>query len=187
MLLMQQTFAYGEEGVTADDVGVKAVDDYTLEVTLTAPTDYFGSLMSFYHFIPSSSLLLKQLAAKMEHGQPILTCPLHNGAFTLVEYTIGEGMKLVKNPEYWNADVVKIDEINVAFLDDANTAYAAYQAGDFDFIPSVPTAEIPRLIAEDPNFYVFPLLGTYYYNFNMDLPLWEDVRVRKAFALAIDR
>jgi oligopeptide transport system substrate-binding protein len=112
---------------------------------------------------------------------------VNNGAFTLTEYTIGEGMVLEKNPEYWNADAVKIDVINAAFLDDANTAYAAYEAGDFDFIPSVPTAEIPRLIAEDPNFYVFPLLGTYYYNFNLDLPLWEDVRVRKALALGFDR
>lgn len=180
-------FAYGEEGVTADDVGVKAVDDYTLEVTLSAPTDYFGSLMAFYHFMP-----VKQSAVEAAGGEdgtwasnPDLF--VGNGAFMLTEYTIGEGMKLVKNPEYWNADVVKIDEMNVAFLDDANTAYAAYQAGDFLFIPDVPTAEIPRLIEEDPNFYVFPLLGTYYYNFNMDLDLWSDVRVRKAFALAINR
>ena len=180
-------FAFGEEGVTADDVGVKAVDDYTLEVTLTAPTDYFGSLMSFYHFHP-----VKQAAVEAEGGEdgawaidPELV--VSNGAFKLEEYTIGEGMKLVKNKNYWNAKEVEIDEINVAFLDDANTAYAAYQAGDFDFIPDVPVAEIPRLIEEDPNFYVFPLLGTYYYNFNMDLDLWEDVRVRRALALAIDR
>ena len=180
-------FATGEEGVTADDVGVRAVDDYTFEVTLSAPTDYFGSLMSFYHFHP-----VKQSAVEAAGGEdgtwatnPDLV--VNNGAFTLAEYTIGEGMKLVKNPEYWKAEEVMIDEINVAFLDDANTAYAAYQAGDFDFIPSVPTAEIPRLVEEDPNFYVFPLLGTYYYNFNMDLPIWEDARVRRALTLAIDR
>jgi len=182
-----QAFAEGEEGVTADDVGVKAVDDYTFEVTLSAPTDYFGSLMSFYHFHP-----VKQSAVEAEGGEdgawainPDLV--VSNGAFKLEEYTIGEGMKLVKNKNYWNAKEVKIDEINVAFLDDANTAYAAYQAGDFDFIPDVPTAEIPRLVEEDPNFYVFPLLGTYYYNFNMDLDLWSDARVRRALTLAIDR
>ncbi|MCD6356032.1 MAG: peptide ABC transporter substrate-binding protein [Anaerolineaceae bacterium] len=180
-----QAFAEGEG--TVEDVGVKAVDDYTLEVKLTAPTDYFVSLMSFFHFMP-----VKQSAVEAVGGEDgtwatnpdLVVC---NGAFKLVEYTIGDGMKLVKNDEYWNADAVKIDVINAAFLDDTNTAYTAYQAGDFDFIPDVPTAEIPRLIAEDPNFYVFPLLGTYYYNFNMDLDLWSDVRVRRALTLAIDR
>jgi len=178
-------YAAGEG--TAEDVGVSAPDDYTFEVTLSAPTDYFVSLMAFYHFKP-----VKQSAVEAAGGEegtwassPDLV--VSNGPFKLVEYTIGEGLKLVKNDEYWNADTVMIDEIYGKFIDDENTAYQAYESGELDFIPSVPTAEIPRLIAEDPNFYVFPLLGTYYYNFNMDLPLWEDARVRRALALSIDR
>ncbi len=154
-------------------------------MTLTAPTDYFGSLMSFYHFHPVKQSAVEAGADGAWAIDPELV--VSNGAFVLTGYTIGEGLVLEKNPEYWNADAVKIDTINAAFLDDANTAYAAYEAGDFDFIPDVPTAEIPRLIAEDPNFYVFPLLGTYYYNFNMDLDLWSDARVRRALALGFDR
>jgi oligopeptide transport system substrate-binding protein len=110
-----------------------------------------------------------------------------NGPFKLTEYTIGEGLKLEANENYWNKKEVGLSVINVKFIDDENTAYQAYQSGELDFIPSVPTAEVPKLIAEDPNFYVFPLLGTYYYNFNMDLDIWSDVRVRKAMAMAIDR
>ena len=179
--------AFAEGTGTVEDFGVKAVDDYTFEVKLIAPTDYMSSLVGFYHFMP-----VKQSAVEAAGGEdgtwasnPELV--VSNGPFTLVEYTIGEGLKLVKNENYWAADTVLINEINAKFIDDANTAYAAYQAGDLDFIPDVPVAEIPRLVAEDPNFYVFPLLGTYYYNFNMDLDMWKDVKVRRALTLAIDR
>lgn len=172
---------------TKEAVGIRAVDDYTFEVKLTDPTDYFVSLMAFYHFMP-----VKQSAVEAVGGEegtwasnPELV--VSNGPFVLTEYTIGEGLRLVANENYWNKKEVGLSAINGKFIDDANTAYQAYQAGELDFIPSVPTAEIPKLIAEDPNFYVFPLLGTYYYNFNMDLDLWSDVRVRRALSMAIDR
>jgi oligopeptide transport system substrate-binding protein len=96
-------------------------------------------------------------------------------------------LTLVKNEHYWNAAEVKIDRIEGKFIDEQATAYQAYQAGELHLLPDVPPAEIPTLIAESPDFYVFPLLGTYYYNINMDLPMFQDVRVRKALNLAIDR
>ena len=178
-------FVYGEGA--REDVGISAVDDYTLEVQLIAPTPYFVSLTSFFHFMP-----VKQSAVEAPGGaygtwasNPDLT--VSNGPFKLVDYKIGEGLTLEKNEYYWNMDDVKIDVINGKFIDSETTAYQAYQAGELDFIPDVPTSEIPRLVAEDPDFYVFPLLGTYYYNFNMDLNMFKDARVRRAMALAIDR
>ncbi len=178
-------FVYGEG--TAEEVGISAPDAHTFVVELISPTDYFVSLMAFYHFMP-----VKQSAVEAVGGEegtwasnPELF--VSNGAFVLTEYTIGEGLRLEKNENYWNADSVLTPAINGKFIDEATTAYQAYQAGDLDFIPSVPTEEIPRLIAEDPNFYVFPLLGTYYYSFNMDLEIWADANVRKALSMAIDR
>lgn len=172
---------------TAAEVGISAPDANTFVVELMAPTDYFVSLMSFYHFMP-----LKQSAVEAVGGEDGTWASnpeifVSNGAFVLTEYTIGEGLRLEANPNYWNAEGVMLTAINGKFIDEATTAYQAYQAGDLDYIPTVPTEEIPALMAEDPNFYVFPLLGTYYYNFNMDLEIWEDVRVRRAMALAIDR
>jgi len=170
---------------TADEVGISAPDANTFVVELLAPTDYFVSLMSFYHFMPVKESAVLAGVDGTWASDPALF--VSNGAFVLTEYTIGEGLRLEANANYWNAENVMLTAINGKFIDEATTAYQAYQAGDLDFIPSVPTEEIPALIAEDPNFYVFPLLGTYYYNFNMDLEIWQDANVRRAMALAIDR
>ncbi|MGM0396026.1 MAG: peptide ABC transporter substrate-binding protein [Bacillota bacterium] len=172
-------------GASLDEVGVSAPDDYTLEVQLETPTNYIVSLLSFYHFMPTKQEAVEAGADGAWAKDP--ENAVSNGPFKLTAYEIGGGLTLVKNDEYWNADAVKIDKIEGQFIDEQSTAYNAYQSGELHFLPDVPPAEIPRLMAEDPNFYVFPLLGTYYYNFNMDLEMFQDVRVRKAMNLAIDR
>lgn len=175
------------EGGSLDDVGVVALDDYTLEVKLNNPTDYIVSLLSFYHFMPTKKSAVDAVADGMWAKDP--NHAISNGPFKLTSYKIGEGLTLVKNENYWNAANVKLDGIDGKFIDEASTGYQAYLSGELHFIPtvSIPPAEVPRLIAEDPNFYVFPLLGTYYYNFNLKLDLWKDARVRRALTLAIDR
>ena len=172
-------------GESLDDVGVKAIDDYTLEAKLETPTDYIVSLLSFYHFLPTKQSAVEAGAegAWAKDAAKVVS----NGPFTLTDYKIGSGLTLVRNPEYWNAAEVKIDRIEGKFIDEQSTAYTAYQSGDLHFLPSVPPALVSSLIAEDPNFFVFPLLGTYYYNINMDLEIYKDPLVRKAMNLAIDR
>lgn len=172
-------------GESLDDVGVKAIDDYTLEVKLETPTDYIVSLLSFYHFLPTKQSAVE--AGPDGAWAKDSSKAISNGPFILTDYQIGNGLTLVKNPEYWNAEEVKIDRIEGKFIDEQSTAYQAYQSGDLHFLPSVPPAEISSLIAENPNFYVFPLLGTYYYNINMDLELFQDPNIRRAMNLAIDR
>lgn len=172
-------------GESLDDVGVRAVDDYTLEATLETPTDYIVSLLSFYHFLPTKQSAVEAGAEGAWAKDPAKV--VSNGPYTLTNYSIGGGLTLVKNPEYWNAAEVKIDRIEGKFIDEQATAFQAYKSGELDFLPDVPPSEVPALIAEDPNFYVFPLLGTYYYNINMDLEQFQDPRVRRAMNLAIDR
>lgn len=172
-------------GESLDAVGVTALDDYTLEVKLSTPTDYIISLLSFYHFMPVKQSSVEAKADGAWAKDPAVA--VSNGPFVLTSYEIGKGLTLEKNPNYWNAANVKLEKIEAVFIDEASTAYQAYQANELYFIPQVPTAEIPRLIAEDPEFYVFPLLGTYYYNFNLKLDLFNDPKVRRALTLAIDR
>lgn len=172
-------------GASLDEVGVTALDDQTLEVKLITPTDYIVSLLSFYHFLPTKQSAVEAGADGAWAKDPANA--VSNGPFKLTSYKIGEGLTLVKNENYWNAAEVKIDRIEGKFIDEQATAYQAYQAGELHLLPDVPPAEIPTLMAESSEFYVFPLLGTYYYNFNMDLPIFQDVRVRKALNLAVDR
>jgi oligopeptide transport system substrate-binding protein len=178
-----QEAAEGEGSL--EDVGIKALDNRTFQVNLKNPTDYFVSLTSFYHFHPVKKSAVEAGPDGTWASDPKLS--ISNGPFMLTEYVIGEGLVMSKNPNYWNADQVKLDAINLKFIDNESTSFTAYQAGELDFVDQVPPAEIPRLIAENPEYYIFPLLGTYYYNFNMDLDMWQDVRVRRALTLAIDR
>ena len=180
-----------------DSVGIKAVDDLTFEVKLINPTSYFVSLMAFYHFMPVKQDAVEAGADGIWAKDPELY--VSNGPFTLVEYNIGEGLRLEKNDEYWNKEEVGIDVIEGKFIDNETTAYAAYYAGELDFIPSVPTAIVPILIAESEEFYVFPLLGTYYYSFNMDGDqsgtnegyatdgIWANAKLRNALSYSVDR
>jgi oligopeptide transport system substrate-binding protein len=199
------TTVEGECAAARAAVGITAVDNLTLEVELVNPTSYFVSLMAFYHFMPVQQAAVE--AAGGENGlwakDPALA--VSNGPFKLVEYTVNSGLKLVKNDEYWNADEVVLEEIYGKFNDDAVSAYASYQAGELDFIPSVPTAEVATLIAESDEFYVFPLLGTYYYSFNLDADgdgmneactdyatdcedgVWANQKLRTALSYSLDR
>ena len=171
--------------IDVGEVGVRAIDDLTLEVQLAAPTEYFVSLMSFTHFMPvkQSAVEAGPEGSWAKDGELFVS----NGPFYLTNYTVGDGLTLERNPYYWNADEVGIDIINVKFIDVQSTAYTAYQAGEFDFLNEVPPAETPRLLAENPYFFAFPYLGTYYYNFNMDLEQFSDPLVRRALTLSIDR
>ncbi len=178
------------EGGSLDDIAIEATDDYTLVVGLDYQTPYFVSLMGFYHFMP-----VKQASVEDADGlegtwakDPVLA--VSNGPFKLTEYVSGEGLVLVKNDEYWNADTVYLDTINGKFIDLATTAYVAYNAGSLDVLPSVPPAMTSALIAEDPEFHVFPVLGTYYFNFNLNDGadvMWENLALRTALTYAIDR
>ena len=174
-------------------VGVKSLEGGTkLEVTLVAPTNWFVSLMAFYHFLPvpvgADSVGEGAWAKDPETA-------VSNGPFVLSSYTVSEGLQLVKNEEYWNKDIVQIDIINGLFIYNEYTAYVEYLAGDVDFLQRVPLSEIPILIAESDEFYQIPMMGTYYYSFNMDpddnyvndIGLWTNQKLRLALSYSIDR
>ncbi len=176
---------YFEGRGTRDDVAVKALDDKTLQVTLVAPTPYFINLSSFFTYQPVRRSAVEKGPDGSWAKDPGLA--VTNGPFKLAEYVTGSHITLVKNEHYWQAGKVKLDRIQVYMIVDASTGLTAFESGDIDVLDNVPSQEIPRLLAEDPTFSILPMLGTYYYIFNVTKPPVDDVRVRRALTLAIDR
>ena len=115
------------------ELGIKAIDDKTVEVTLSARTPYFLSLMAFPVFFPVNEEFYK---AQGTDGSDYALSPenlLSCGAFKLVTWERDSKMEYVKNDKYWDADAVKVDGINVKIIADANSSSIAFDAGDVQF------------------------------------------------------
>ena len=104
----------------------------------------------------------------------------------MTEFTDGAQIVFEKNPNYWDADRVTFDRITWHLIEDANAAYSAYQNGDLAMIKDVPTEEIPSLDGSD-EFFIDPIMGTYYISFNCEKAPFDNPKVREALSLAIDR
>ncbi|CAM3849131.1 peptide ABC transporter substrate-binding protein [Cohnella lubricantis] len=172
---------------SADDVGVKALDEKTLEVKLANPTPYFVSLTAHNSYWPENQKVVEADEAWATEASTIVT----NGAFTLKEWEHNDHLTLVKNPDYWDAANIHFDTVSIAPLtDDANTQYNAFQAGDIDWLGaqagSVPTDHTAQDIASGAA-QVQPVASTYYYEFNTTKAPFNNAKIRKAFSLAIDR
>ncbi len=163
-------------------VGVKALDDRTLQVTLKCPTAYFLDLTSFYTLYPVPRWALEAHGKDWVKPGKIVS----NGPFRLVSWVPQKELVLEKNPQHWDAGTVRLQKVVFLPTDDVNTAYKQFLAGDSDWIPTVPPAQIDSA-RNRPEFYVTPYLGTYYFRFNITKPPMSDVRIRKALSMAVDR
>ncbi|MGB4438389.1 MAG: peptide ABC transporter substrate-binding protein [Sedimentibacter sp.] len=169
---------------TIDEIGVKALDELTLEVNLKFPVAYFLSLTSFYTYMPVRQDIVEANGEGWEKNPE--TC-ISNGAFKLTDYQTGSHLTMAKNENYWNADTVKLAGVKGLMIVEGTTALNGYENGEIQILDSITIEQIPRLQKEDPNFKIYPQIGTYYVNFNVDNEVFKDLRIRQAFALAIDR
>ena len=163
-------------------VGVRAVDPKTLQVTLKSPTAYFLDLTNFYTLYPLPRWALEA------HGKDWVKPGkmVSNGPFMLASWVPQKELVLEKNPRHWDAGSVKLRRVIFLPTDDVNTAYKQFLAGDSDWIPTVPPSQI-NTAKTKPEYYASPYLGTYYFRLNVTKPPVSDVRVRKALSLAVDR
>lgn len=175
-----EKFNKGE--VTADQVGVKARDDYTLEVELEAPTPYFLDLTAFSNLFPVNRKVVE--ANKDWHTKPETF--VGNGPFKLAKWEHQQKMELVKNPDYWDAANVKLDKLVLTMVEAQDTALTMFESNQIDIVEEVPTKDIKRLLAEGKAV-ALPDPSTYYYIFNTKKKPFNNKKVRQAFTLAIDR
>ncbi|MEZ0536257.1 peptide ABC transporter substrate-binding protein [Caldicellulosiruptoraceae bacterium PP1] len=175
--------AFNEGKAKASDVGVKALDAKTLQVTLEAPTPYFIDLTNFPTYFP----VRKDIVEK--YGDKWATDPktyIGNGPFKMVQWTHNSQIVLEKNANYWDKKAITLEKIVFKLSEDDKANLMAYEARQVDGAEGIPTEEIPRLIKEK-KMKVWDELGLYYYDLNNKYPAFKDVRVRKALSLAIDR
>lgn len=176
---------YYRDKTTKENVGINALDDYTLEVKLMAPTPYFIDLLTSFTYMPCKEDVVQDSNDGSWMTQP--ETAISNGPFKLRNYTTGDQIVLEKNQEYWNAENVHLDLINVYMINDSTTAMTAFENTELDIIDSVPIAEIPKLMTEAAEFYVEPSLATAYYLFNVSVKPLDDIRVRQALSIAVNR
>jgi oligopeptide transport system substrate-binding protein len=167
----------------ADKVGVKALDDYTLEVTLTGEQPWFVAQTSHQSFLPVHQATVEEFGDTWTEPQNIVT----NGPFQLTEWSHDESLTMEKWDEWRDADSVTLTRAEARMISDPVTALQAFENGEIDACLDnncEPPQEIDRL-KETDTWHVVPNLATYYYGFNLkNIP---DVNQRKAMALAIDR
>ncbi len=179
-----------------NDLAVKAVDDTTLEFTLNSPCAYMEDLMAFPAFYPVKQEAVEAYADWQTN--PGGWCQeagfVSNGAYVCTGWDHDVSMTYEKNPYWYDADNVKVEKLEFMLSADDTAIYAAYNAGDVDFIDSVPNDEIGKLIADkNPEFKIIDNLGTYYVAFNAKSKIFEDKTpeqaacMREAFTILIDR
>ncbi|MFZ7119357.1 MAG: peptide ABC transporter substrate-binding protein [Eubacteriaceae bacterium] len=173
----------GAEGVTLDDFGAVALDEKTIEITLNAPTPYFLELCAFPTYMPVRQDVVEENPDTWANDPATYVT---NGPYKLSTWTHDSEMVYVKNENYYNADELVPDEIKFILMDDDNAILAAFQNGDILFADSMPNDEIDAW-RDKEEFNLEGQLGTYYLDFNCQKAPFDDVKVRKALSLVIDR
>lgn len=174
---------YFEGKAKPEDIGIKVVDEYTLEVTLEAPCPYFLELCAFHTLMP----VKKDVVDKNPDAWFMDPATyIGNGPFKMIKWTHNDSMEFVKNENYWNSKIVKLEKMKWVMINDEQSSLAAWEGGAIDFLDTVPGAEAPRLLQEG-KLTITPKLGTYYLKFNTTKAPFNDARVRQAFTLALNR
>lgn len=169
-----------------DQLGIRAVDDHTLEVTITTPLPYFPQMLVHASTFPVPQSVIEAEGDNWTQAGTLVG----NGAYTLTEHTLGERVVMEKNDTYWDAENTVMTELTALTINDGNQALTRYLAGELDRV-DIPAGQYPRLAEEYPDQAVStPYNCSYIYMLNVSEKgpeALKDVRVRQAMAYAIDR
>ncbi|MGA9289540.1 MAG: peptide ABC transporter substrate-binding protein [Anaerobacillus sp.] len=173
---------YNKGDGTVDDVGVTAVDDKTLKVELKEPTGFIEKLLSFWSYYPVNQSVVEENENWAAEADGLVS----NGAYAMNTWEHDNELTVKKNDEYWDKDNINMEKITWKMVNDATTYYQMYKSGELDMIHTLPI-DVISSEKDSEDFKIKPYFGTYMYMFNVDKEPFTNPKVRKAFAMAIDR
>lgn len=170
-----------------DDVGVKAIDDKTLEVKLVNPTPYFLELTAFYTYLPVNSKIAQENKDwATDAGDDYTT----NGPFHMTEWSHSDKIILEKSDTYWDKDTVKLDSIEMVMINDPNTELSMFDNGELDWA-GAPTGALPtdamQALKDNGTLVTQAIAGVYNYKFNTTVEPLNNENIRKALSHALNR
>ncbi len=171
-------------------VGVQAVDDHTLKLTLTGPMPYLLGMLKHYSWFPVPRHVIEKFGKMTDRNTRWTRAGniVSNGAFRLKEWRYTDSITTERNPYYWDAATVKLNGIKFFPIVSDTTENRAFHDGQIHATMIAPLSKVPDYIRnKSPEYHADPLLSVYFYRINTTHPALKDVRVRKALALTIDR
>ena len=173
------------EGKKAPEtLGVKAVDDATLEVTLTQPNAAFLAMLAHPSLVPIDKVLVNRFGEQWTKPEHIVT----SGPYKLSAWVVNERIVAERNPRYWDNQHTVINKVTWLPIHSEAADVNRYKAGEIDIVYTVPInqfAQLKKTMGDQLN--VSPQLATYYYEFNTTRPPFNDPRVRLALNMALDK
>lgn len=171
-----------EEEADADELGIKAVDDQTLEVTLEAPNPLFETLLAFATFLPQNEKFVEEQGDQYALEADNI---LSNGPFKFTAWQQEQGWTLEKNEDYWDADTVKLDKVEFIVIKDAQSGANLYETDKVDRVKL--TSSLVDQYQDNDGFTNEKASGTVFLRFNHNNEELKNVNIRRAITMAIDR
>lgn len=167
-----------------ETLGVKAVDDATLEVTLTQPNAAFLAMLAHPSLVPLDKVLISRYGDKWTKPEHIVT----SGPYKLSQWVVNERIVAERNPRYWDNAHTVINKVTYLPISFETADVNRYKAGEIDIVYTVPINQFAQLKKTmGGQLDVSPQLATYYYEFNTTRPPFNDPRVRRALNMALDK
>lgn len=167
-----------------DSLGVKAVDDSTLEVTLTQPTASFLPMLAHPSLVPIDQVLVNRFGDKWTKPEHIVT----SGAYKVTDWVVNERIVAERNTRYWNNKATVINKVTYLPISAETADVNRFKAGEIDITYTIPVnqfAQLRKTFGEQVS--VEPQLATYYYEFNTTKPPFNDPRLRRALNMGLDK
>ncbi|RAY67745.1 oligopeptide ABC transporter substrate-binding protein OppA [Enterobacter hormaechei] len=167
-----------------ESLGVKAINDATLEVTLTQPNAAFLAMLAHPSLVPIDKVLVGRFGEKWTKPEHFVS----SGAYKLSQWVVNERIVAVRNPHYWDNAHTVINKVTYLPISSEAADVNRYKAGEIDIVYTVPInqfAQLKKTLGSELD--VSPQLATYYYQFNTTRPPFNDARVRRALNLALDK